>query len=118
MRRRRDDPNPARRLMKVSTMPKPLVYLTLASAALLAFAILLSSVGISTAGKTLFYSVRLPLDTVAFAAGGCAGLGSVWMALVPWSRVPDLALRILVTWRRNLVLATLAAACTGVLLFY
>ena len=99
-------------------MPKPLVYLTLASAALLAFAVLLASVGVSTAGRTLVFSGHLPVDAVAFSVGICAGLGSVWMAMVPWSRVPDMAIHILVTWRRNLVLATLAVACTGVLLFY
>ena len=99
-------------------MRNTLVYLTLSSAVVVALALLLSSFGITTAGRTAVLGAHLPVDAVSFASGAFAGLMAVWLCMVPWTRVPDIALHILVTWRRNLVLATLAAACTGVLLFY
>ena len=61
---------------------------------------------------------KMSIDPVSFSLGLLAGLIAVWLAAVPWSLFPGLCMRLMVTWRRNIVLASLAAACAGVLLFY
>ena len=99
-------------------MRNTLIYLTLSSMVVVALSFGLSSLGVAVAGHTSLLGVRLPGDLMAFSCGALFGLISVWLCMVPWTRVPDIILHILVTWRRNLVLATLATACAGVLLFY
>ena len=100
-------------------MHRSLGYLTILAAALFAAALALATVGgITTVGRATVAGTGLSLQTVSFAAGILAGVTAVWLSMVPWSAFPRHLLRWLATWRRNFVLASLACACAGVLLFY
>ena len=99
-------------------MRQSLVYLTIFAAGLVGLSLALATAGVTSAGRVPVPGTRISIDTLSFTAGLLAGLVSVWLAAVPWSLFPALFMRMMVTWRRNIVLASLAAACAGVLLFY
>ncbi len=100
-------------------MHRSLGYLTICAAVLFAVAILLAMAGgVTTIGRFNLSGAGLSLHTVSFAAGILAGVAVVWLAMVPWGAFTRYVLGWLVTWRRNFMLASLACACAGVLLFY
>jgi hypothetical protein len=57
-------------------------------------------------------------DAVSLAAGLAAGLTISWVVRQPWSEIPAMILRAVAGWKRTFALAGIAAACTGILLFY
>ena len=57
-------------------------------------------------------------DPFSLVAGVALGLVLSWVARQPWSEIPRMMLAAIAGWRRTFVLASVAAACTGVLLFY
>ena len=100
-------------------MHRSLGYLTVFAAVLFASALLMATAGgVTTVGRMSFKGTGLSLNAVSFAAGIFAGIASVWLALVPWSAFPRYLLSWMAAWRRNFMLASLACACAGVLLFY
>lgn len=99
-------------------MRKPVFYLTLLAAALLVASVLLTTAGLIAPLPLRLFGSSLLLDPVSLSAGFLSGMTLVWLAAVPWSAIPLTVMRLAISCRRNFILASLATACAGVLLFY
>ena len=99
-------------------MRKSVFYLTVLVAGLLAASVILASAGLIAPMPLRQFGYNHEFDPVSFSAGMLTGLTTVWLAAVPWSAFPRTVLRVVLSWRRNFILASLATACAGVLLFY
>ena len=101
-------------------MRKGLGVLTLLAAGLLAGAWMVVTGG---SANDLLAVIRpngtsVTIEFGSFAMGVAVGVAGVWISRIPWSDIPRAILGVVLGWRRNVVLAGFAVACTGVLLFY
>lgn len=61
---------------------------------------------------------RMTVDFPSFGLGVAAGTIGLWLGGVRWRLLPYILAGVLRSWRRNVVLASMAVTCIGVLLFY
>lgn len=101
-------------------MQRLLGIMTLMATGLLVVALVMSAGAVAPGGmpRSTFGTSALQIDFVSFALGAVAGIGSIWTYRLPWSDLPRMVLAMIASWRRNVVLASVAAGCMCVLLFY